>query len=241
MNFLVTSGCSCSVVNDSWHIKTWPWHLTNLLGVGSSLHVSRPAQSNGMISRQLIYAVLKLLETHKPEDLLVGVMWSGPARHDFYTETPSAEASRQPFSLKPIKFVEGGYGSWVLLHPHWGNNVNKAYYSTFHDDAGAMISTYEHILRTQWFLKLHNIKYFMSNIAKDVFNHERWKDHPDISYLRSQVDFEKFLPVNGIFDWSKDCSGLEFNKDDQAHPTTEQNKKFTEEIILPFLKENNLT
>lgn len=240
MTVLVTSGCSCSVVQTTWKFQTWPWHLEKSLGVEQGIHTGRPSQGNGLISRQLIYSVNQLLKTHHPKDLLVGVMWSGSDRYDFYSENPSEDAAQQPMMLKPFKFVKGGYGQWILINSHWENQTSKSYYSTFHDDAGAMINTYEHILRVQWFLKLHNIKYFMSTISSAVLNVDRWNNHPDISYLRDQVDFDKFLPVKGIWDWSFNDSGLEFDHDDQSHPTSEQNQKFTQEIILPFLAEKKL-
>lgn len=240
MTILVTGGCSCSVVMENWKFKTWPWHLEKNLATVENYHLGRPAQGNGLISRHLIYTLDRLLQTHSSEELLVGVMWSGTDRFDFYSEDPADDVLAQPPLLKPFRFVDKGYGQWVLVNSHWQNPTSKNYFTNFHDDAGAMITTYEHILRTQWFLKLHNIRYFMSTISGAVLNHDRWQDHPDISYLRNQVDFEKFLPVDGIWDWSQNYSRLEFDQTDLAHPTTEQNQKFVQEIVQPFLKQKNL-
>ena len=40
------------------------------------------SQGNGMIARKAIWAVHEQLKTTPPEQLLVGIMWSGPSRSE---------------------------------------------------------------------------------------------------------------------------------------------------------------
>ena len=54
------------------------------------------------------------------------------------------------------------------------------------------------------------------------------------------IDFDHFLPIpHGLFEWARDQSGLAFADHDPGHLTSEQNRLFTEQIILPFLRERN--
>jgi hypothetical protein len=96
----------------------------------------------------------------------------------------------------------------------------------------AQIQTLENIIRVQNYLKLHNIKYFMSTYTSEVF---AVKDNPNLDHLYEQIDFSKFLPVDGCFEWCKEQSGLPMPYVNDNHPSTEQHKLFTEQVIIPFL------
>ena len=83
MKKVIVSGCSFTFEDWNWpkflikHLKIRKENLNN---------VGMASQGNGLISKKLIYAVNKELETTKPEDILVGVMWSGVDRFDFHSE-----------------------------------------------------------------------------------------------------------------------------------------------------------
>jgi len=89
---LVTAGCSFSEcvnydVNHLEENKTWPIFLReNLQAEHHSAAMG--SQGNGLISRRTQYRVHELLKTHAPEDILVGVMWSGRDRFEFFFEQP---------------------------------------------------------------------------------------------------------------------------------------------------------
>jgi hypothetical protein len=76
----------------------------------------------------------------------------------------------------------------------------------------------------------------MSTYTQETFSR---LNHPEVSWLYDQINHNVFLPVKGIYEWSVDSSGLEFENDDLSHPSTEQNQLFTEKVIWPFLKEKN--
>jgi len=46
---------------------------------------------NGLIAKQIIYQTTQLLKINKPEDILVGIMWSGIDRHEIYTLSKEAK------------------------------------------------------------------------------------------------------------------------------------------------------
>jgi hypothetical protein len=240
IDVLITGGCSVSVVSPDWPRRTWAWHLGQELASRQQVHTARPAQGNGLISRQIIYTVLQHLNNTPAEGIRVAVIWSGPSRHEFYTENTEIDDQYHVGVTGASSFVNGGYGRWVLLNHHWTNDSSKMFYRYMHDGAGSMISTCEHILRTQWFLQQHGIKYWMSTLSSEVFD-ARWNEHPDIAYLRDAIDFDKFLPIeHGIYEWARDHSGLEYDASDLCHPTTEQNHRFTQQVILPFMRAKDM-
>jgi len=233
MKILVTGGCSFSECV-SLHIDTWPRQLANILSGYRHISTGLGSQGNGLISRKIIYQVSNLLKTTPAENILVGTQWSSPDRHDFYYEDVKFNSTVDGWMENPTSVITG-QPNWVILNPWWSDHFSKQYYSIFHSDAGALIHTCEHILRTQWFLKLHNIKYFMSTYTSKVF--PKNITHPEIKYLYDQIDLSNFLPVVGQYEWCRDHSELEFPVPTDNHPGSDQHKAFTEQVIIPFLQD----
>ena len=76
MNVLITGGCSYSQINNTDTV--WCKHLQESLGFRFVAHLGHGAAGNAIISRKIISKVLEVIEEgHKPEDILVGIMWSG--------------------------------------------------------------------------------------------------------------------------------------------------------------------
>jgi hypothetical protein len=75
---LIASGCSFTF--EPW---SWPTPTSQLLNM-DLINVGMGSQGNGLISKKIIYTVDKELKKTKPEDILVGIMWSGIDRHDVY-------------------------------------------------------------------------------------------------------------------------------------------------------------
>ncbi len=230
MKKLITSGCSFSECISA-HIDTWPRHLARLLPDYSHISKAMGSQGNGLISRGIIYEVNEQLKTNESEDLLVGIVWSDPSRHDFYLEPArhlnSFKHNTDGWIENPTGFIPG-IKNWVLINSNWKSEYSKEWYMNFHSDIGQYITTLEHILRTQWFLEKHNIKYFMSTHTSHVLPVDL-QHEPSTAHLYDQIDFTRFLPIEGIADWCG--TGGE-------HPSTEQHKQFTEEVIMPFIELN---
>ena len=229
IELLITSGCSFA---DG--VGKWPTQLATELGVPLS-NSGLLSQGNGLISRKIIYQVTRALETIPAENLLVGIMWSGPDRHDFYMPSAKMGTTNEPVDIR-TRIGEDTNNCWVILNHHWDSEYAKYYYGMFHDGIASLIYTYEHILRVQWFLKLHNVKYFMTTFKETVFPPKKSIDtHSDIKDLYNQIDFDQFLPIAGQYEWAEQ-TGILFDAGDPFHPTVEHNVKFTNEVVLPFLE-----
>ena len=234
MKILITSGCSFSEL-DGAHYGTWPNHLSALLPDYQHVATGLGSQGNGLISRRIIYAVTEALKTTAAENILVGIMWSGPDRYDFFKENVKFNSNIDTWVENPTGFVKDADKNWVIVNHSWRNEFARQYYGTFHSIVGSVIYTYEHILRTQWFLKLHGIKYFMTAYTSEVMYN--WsKDHPEVKYLRDQIDQDQFLPVPGEWDWCEYNSGIPFTTPNDGHPNKQQHRAFTEQIVIPFLQ-----
>ncbi len=74
----------------------------------------------------------------------------------------------------------------------------------------------------------------MTTYTGEVFQNIK---HSDIKYLYDLIDFDCFLSVVGEYEWCRDYSNLEFPVKGDRHPSSDQHRLFTEQVILPFLKD----
>jgi len=247
---LLTGGCSFSDCNDP-KAMTWPVHLYHTLqSAGYSEHQSSAlsSQGNGLISRGVIYNVIQALKTHQPQDILVGVMWSGSDRHDFRCTDPNllgfvTKQIKNGWMKNPTGFVKNTEPQWVILNQHWANENNpeaEAHYHMFHDDIGASIYSIEHVLRTQWFLQSRSVPYFFSDYIDNNLVAVENLQHDEVKYLYEQIDRSQYLPVTSEYNWVRNNSKLLHlwgqKKKDPWHPTTEHHKEFTDQVIMPWLQ-----
>lgn len=234
---LITGGCSFT--DESCH-KSWPFFVAK--GTSSILkNTGLGSSGNGLISKRVIYEVDKFLKNNNAEDLLVGIMWSGFTRHEIYQERP-IDLGPYNWAKTNTNFVKDSPGAWIMVNWGWDNHYAKNFYAEF-DIVNGAIQTIEHILRTQWFLKIHNIKYFMTTFTSETIPIDL-QTHPEIKWLYDQIDFDYFLPVLGEYEW---C----FNKDtpidtrtwtgDWLHPETEHHESFANNVILPWVKDRYFT
>jgi hypothetical protein len=234
MNILVTGGCSFSECI-STDIDTWPRHLARSLPDYTHVSTGLGSQGNGLISRKILYQVSELLKTTPADDILVGIMWTSPDRQDFYLNNIKLGHNIDGWMENPTSVIpQDKEKHWIILNHNWCNEFAKQYYSTFHSEIGSLLYTCEHILRVQWFLKLHNIKYFMSTFTSILFSNKI--NYPEVKYLYDQIDFDQFLPVSGEYEWCRDHSGLAFPRNDR-HPGSAQHRVFAERVIFPFLQD----
>ena len=239
----IVSGCSFSATVNA--AGEWPQLFMTHLPDYTLINKSAQSRGNGLISRAVIYEVQNQLQNGVlPEDILVAVQWSGWDRHENHISDlsllSSSDEQVRPISKRVQGFIAGpnpGQGvqgfidnyinSWEIMNHHWGTKNSKLYYSSMlYSDTGKLIESLEHILRTQWFLEKHNIKYFMTTMIK-------FPDSCDeTEHLFQMIDKSKFLPVSGMFEWAQ-STGLPLRDDD--HPSFEQNSIFADTVVLPFL------
>lgn len=249
IKLLITTGCSFTQYPGS--NVSWSYHLSKSMNV-ETLFLGHGAASNGIISKKTIFNTLDALKKYKPEEILVGIMWSGAHRSEMYTELfLDTEKREAGFNDKnPLAIVEDE--NYYLLNPHWSDEQSVLYYKYFHNDIGSTIKTIEHILNTQWFLKSQGVNYFMTEYYVDVFNKDKLVphkhpnnfisilEHPDVKYYYDLIDFNNWLPVEDCQTWVKNKSGYDFPRKNDPHPGTLQHKEYTEKVIIPFLKGKNI-
>lgn len=242
MKILVTGGCSFSRSGFLETDYTWVDYLQKLKNFDSAVHTGLSAQGNDLISRKIIYTVTNLLDTVSPNELLVGIMWSGPNRHSAYlTDSPVNFTKMFPSHENPTNVVPNEY-NWYILNPPNAPGIKQPddhshnYYKYFYNLTGSYIESCEHILRTQWFLQNNKIKYFMTNYNLNVLPNSL-SNVKELAHLYKLIDFTNFLPYNGMLEWCKEHTSLPFSKPNDFHPSNLQHKQFVDEIIIPFLKE----
>ena len=250
---IITSGCSFSDIRNN---ITWPLHLGATFDIEAT-HTGLASQGNGLIARKAIHAVHQALKKNvAPEDILVGIMWSGPDRHDMYFSWMNSQLDEEvkridTMLINPTTFVTNDAGGWLIMNHHWNEKYNKIYYSHFHDSVYQRVLTYEKVLWTQNYLKNLGVNYFMSSITDDVFClPDDIANNPNLTWLVEQVDQEKFLPVSSIHSWTKkywtdtDFPAITVELSDgtvvkvpDTHPTRDMHVRFVKEVILPYIKE----
>jgi len=230
---LITAGCSFSEIRRDYP-ETWPVWVERKYGL-SAVHTGKSCQGNGMISRSVLYQIDLQLKTHSPDNLLVGIMWSGPTRHEQYVnERANFSSNVDGWIDNPVTFIEDDPGSWIIYNANWQIPQAKKYYRNMFDTIYSQIQTLEHILRVQDYLELHNIKYFMGTYTDDVF---KVRDHPNLDWMYNRINFDKFLPIEGCWDWVRDNSKFPMPPKNGNHPSSKQHEEFTHHVIVPFLKE----
>lgn len=253
IKLLIASGCSftevqhpyCNMPDIDIHAYpdvyfTWPVHLTKHLKCKTD-YQGRGASGNKVISTAAIHSTVEALKQYSNDEILVGIMWSGAYRHAIYQSNTPLDYHKVNYEKidsanNPLSIVEEA--NYYKVMPYWSDELSKTYYKYIFDDRGSLIETLEHILRTQWFLKLHNIKYFMTS-HHDLALPETYKNHSDVKYLWDLVDWDMFLPVKNEWDWLKENVDNKLDErigTSNPHPTTEMNQRFTDDVIIPFLK-----
>lgn len=243
---LITSGCSFSECI-SVAVDTWPRHLARSLPDYEHQSYAMGSQGNGLISRGIVYGVSEALKTHAPEDILVGVMWSGTDRHDFRCNNPSllhfvSDKVNNGWIENPTNFVKGSSKHWVILNQNWSDTPNKEaeyYYKYFFDHIGGAIASLEHMLRVQWFLQQKKVKYFFTTFT-DVVLDQTVMEHIEVKHLYDMLDFDNFLPVSSEHRWVVENSKhldlwVGDWKKSPYHPKTEMHKEFVDQVIMPWL------
>jgi hypothetical protein len=233
--------------------KKWPfytaeyfkWKLNNS-AMGSI--------GNGLIAKKLIYHVHKALKNYKPEEIIVGVQWSGSDRHETYMGTDEemdikwvsefstiniGNTRRDNIAEFPVKLSEDmveDQRRWLIHHPTNRDPLSKIYYKNFSSEMGGGINTLYNILAVQSFLELRHIKYFMTTHV-DFFKYFHFDDD-EIRYLWDEIKLENFLPVNGCEEWLREHEPKEnewvlFD----GHPTKKGQEEFAKQVIIPYIKE----
>jgi hypothetical protein len=243
---LITGGCSFSQPNNT--DVTWVHHLQDYIQPDKVVHTGIGAAGNGMISRRVISAVTEQLKTYKPDEILVGIMWSEFKRRDYYSI-----ADLETYNLAPRRYYwysnpTAGYVPeeyyWYIINPHWSDPLTTRFKQNFYNYEDSLINCFEHILRVQWFLQANNIPYFMTEFDYSAFDEfpfaRNWKNNSEINFLYNQIDKSQWLPIENCYQWCREKSGKEFARPPDPHPSTAQHKEFANRVIVPYLLEKRM-
>lgn len=244
-NILISGGCSFTQV-PGMH-KNWPAFLSSKLGIPAHFCGAGSA-GNDLISRRVIHRVTKCLENNiDPENILVGVMWSGVNRHGFFLrEKPDDYYKITNYTnsysySNPNRLVKED--NFYIVNSGWNDGLSRMFLKYFYDELALYMISLEHVLRLQWFLKLRNIKYFFTTYSDDSIlglSHDGLKDSPEISYLVNQLDLDNFLDVPDMNFWNKNHSNFRFPGKQDNHPTDEMSEAFVDRVIIPHLKSKKI-
>lgn len=243
---LITAGCSFSQVPNQ--DITWPVHLNEWLKPEKVYYLGQGAAGNGVISRKVVYTLHEALKTYKPEEILVGIMWSEFDRREIYSNnkldcTVIDYAGTDNYA-NPLKIIEDK--KYYIINSHWQDGLTVSFMHNAYTPEDSMMITIEHILRIQWLLKLHKIKYFMTEFdyrCMDEYpynNKTRIQTDTDLSFLYNQIDKEFWLPINNMYEYAKEHSGFDFARPPDPHPSTEQHRAMVQNILIPFLLDKKM-
>ena len=251
---LLTSGCSFSDTEFGDDYKTWPQHLSESLNTEKWVNKGRGGQSNKLIRMGVIYEIGNLLKEYKPEEILVGIMWSGPDRTAFMVN--KGEKLINKVWIDPHNFINEEtklqWKPYSVAHSDENKRI-KEYYIKYHNEVSSIIDTLHDILYCQTYLDSLNVKYYMSTAwdifrfisdtyipinewGKDVFKNPKpsFGDKPDALWIVNRIDWSKFLNVIGEWEW---CHYINPNRDDiiDHHPTDAEHGIFVRDVILPYI------
>lgn len=235
----------------------WPVHVTNFLNC-DTYYLGHASADNSFIANRVLNCLQKLVRKVSPKEILVGVMWSGIDRNSFYLSEEPVD-----FSILPNSFLTdidtskyntktwqtGGNKThitsnqnWYLFSPRSESKFATNFYKHYYDPVNALIQSLKNVLLVQNFCKLNKINYFFTEYHYDsITTHPNLND-PDVDYFAKMLDRDHFLPVKNMTDWIHTNTNfnyfsiphLKIAKD--YHPTTEMSYAFTEQVIMPFLK-----
>lgn len=236
IKLLVTSGCSYSQVPNA--DISWPVPLSKALNVPAEYH-GKGACGNGIISRTIIHAVTNALKKYKADEILVGIMWSGLDRFEVYKKNIDigiTKISGPENYCNPQSVV--GDNNYCIINSVWDDELSKIFYKNLYSPEWAGIVNIEHILRTQWFLKNLNIKYFMTGYHSNAFPIFGAKDDSEIKFLMELIDWENWIKEKNMGEWAIKTN-LPF-RENTNHPSTEMHELYVREHIIPHLVHRNI-
>jgi hypothetical protein len=237
---LVASGCSFTAYPDCWPSQIKEKYNLELVNGGAG------SQGNALIARKVIAYVQDLINIkgYHPDEIIVGVMWSGIDRADRYVDGGDMFIG-PPFTPESPTAIIDNRRNWRIMNVHWQTSEDcKQWYRIFNHGVSSMVYTLEHILRVQMYLDKLGIKYFMTTYM-DMWIHDFIR-HAEVAYLWDMVDWKKFLPVKGCYEWVDENYPIDGFKPAEPngwrdqHPTPFGQERFAHEVIVPFIEENKL-
>lgn len=243
---LVVSGCSFTF--EPWN---WPKYVAEEYNL-EIYNVGMGSMGNRLISRRVIAKIEQLLQEYKPEDILVGIMWSGSDRLDTWVpdnEIPSIESTQKlGFRQNPVHISDEEHKNFWITNMHWTDNFSIAK-GMYTNDVDNFLSTITDMLFAQYYLKAKGLDYFMTSFV-DIFTGNHYWDennsffnYPDIKFFYNMIDQSKFTQEN-CNDWCWENQNepghyvKQENLDDKhpvGHPNALGHEMYSKNVLIPFI------
>jgi len=232
---LVVSGCSFTYNNSMEHACAWPYYLKDFGNFKAVYDCSLPGAGNYHVSHALQWALT--INNLDPLETLVVVMWSGHDRDDYICSVDSLNGYpvKHLYISGVASAISGGYG---LQSP--GNTELKV-------DSVRKIKTRQS-RSIENFLYIDSLKSWLNqNRYQSVF-----LDYIDRNLPNRTRDFDirPYLPnhcQNRLDNIIVDCLDLysfclknNLLYDDDFHPSAVGHQRWTQEYLVPCLKELNI-
>jgi len=229
---LLASGCSFTHGDN-----TWPNHLSEYLNI-DLVNVGMGSMGNTLIARRAIAELSTLLQSYRPEEILVGIMWSGTNRIHRYIGPVPQLSNTCEWVENPTNLWSDGPKTWEISNNHWDTEFAKNYIKYIHTFEDSMMNTLDSILLTQNYFNSHKVGYFMSSIFNFYTDLNTMPD--EIVKYSKLVDYTKFADLGGCAEWCVanqiDSEYIAIKQDWLEHPEREGYKEYTKQVLLPFLK-----
>jgi len=242
---LLTAGCSYSQPNTI--DEPWPLHLDETLSsVEYILHTGHGAAGNQTISRKVISGVLDALEQGiSPDQMLVGIMWSGSDRQEHYSEnyeknySLSTKLGGNDTYTKFLNSIENnGFVTPTFIHKSDNDYENKAHHNMQNPYAlrNSKIPTH-YILNPHWKDEL-TMKYFedfmnpekaIIETCEHILRTQWFLKDKGIRYFMTEYDHDVFSYM-GHKGSTQDRSN---NKNETLNLETKSYSRHTESVIYP--------
>lgn len=169
MKIFLANGCSNTAGSEMrsddmryCHELSWPQWVSEHYGY-RNINIAEPGSSNEQINRSTIVYVSNLIKTVDPKDLVVGILWSGFDRYEFW--------SKETDNFKSLSMTSRMYNNMT------DQTLKKyiEYRSLIETEEYSYYKNLYYIYNTALFLESHNIEYYFANcmhvfLAPDILN-----------------------------------------------------------------------
>ena len=158
MKLFLANGCSNTAGSEIdehnmvyCHESSWPKWVADHYGM-EHFNIAEPGSGNEQINRSTIITVSNLIENEKlnPKDLIVGILWSGFDRYEYWSEEKDKFRS---FSMSsPKKFSPNQHITKYIEYRSLVETKDYAYYKNLY-----------YMFNTAKFLESYGIEYYFTN------------------------------------------------------------------------------
>lgn len=200
---------------------TWPYFLADRIGIDTVYNCGCPGAGN----HHIFYSIMAALETinFDPADTLIVVMWTNYDRDDFLVGPDSVVGETYHYSDSVKLASSGGFASKMRNNLFSFENIKKS-----KTDESRTLENYLLISALAGYIKSKGFDFVFTEISE----HKKEKYLDIRPYLSTQQRYNLDQLVSR-FKCLGDCTQ---NTVDGFHPTTDEHKKWVDNIVVPFLK-----